>query len=151
MKKYSNFERRTGQDRRLSQIKFYKFFLFGGNRRMVRRVDDRKRITILDLYEPTLLFSVMTVLCLSLLDGMLTLLLVARGAVELNPVMQYYLTLGPATFVLVKYGLTALALLLLVVLHTIAYKDHRIGIYLLPFCKLTFGSVVIWELYLLYH
>ena len=144
-------DRRSGRERRQSQIRWYKFFLFPGNRQMVRRVDDRKRINLLDRYEPTLLFSVMAVLCLSLMDGTLTLILVGQGAVELNPVMRYYLALGPATFLMAKYGLTALALLILVGLHTITSSDHRIGIYLLPFCKLTFGSVVIWELFLLYR
>jgi hypothetical protein len=122
----------------------------GGNRQRVRRLDDRKQIILLDRYEPTLLFSVLTVLCLSLLDGTLTLVLLERGAVELNPVMRYYLTLGPVTFLLAKYGITALALFILVSLHNITFSDHRIGIFLLPFCKLAFGSVVIWELFLLY-
>lgn len=144
-------ERRLRQERRQSQFTLSKFLLIGGNRQTVRRSDDRKRIILLDRYEPTLLISVMTVLCLSLVDGTLTLLLVKRGAVELNPVMRYYLTLGPLTFLMVKYGITALALIVLVVLHTMTSRDHRIGIYLLPFCKLTFGSVVIWEIFLLYQ
>ena len=144
-------DRRSGRERRQSQIRWYKFFLFPGNRQIVRRLDDRGRINLLDRYEPTLLISVMAVLCLSLMDGTLTLILVGQGALELNPVMRYYLTLGPVTFLMVKYGLTALALLILVGLHSITFSDHRIGIYLLPFCKLTFGSVVIWELFLLYQ
>jgi hypothetical protein len=151
MNQYKTLERRSGQDRRQSQVRWYKFFLFPGNREMVRRVADRKRIILLDRYDPSLLFSVMIVLCLSLMDGTLTLLLMARGALELNPVMRYYLTLGPVTFLMVKYGITALALLILVGLHNITFSDHRIGIFLLPFCKLTFGSVVIWELFLLYR
>ena len=118
---------------------------------MVRRVDDRKRIILLDRYESTLLLSVVIVLSLSLMDGTLTLFLMERGAVELNPVMRYYLTLGPAPFLMVKYGITALALLILVGLHNITFSDRRIGIFLLPFCKLTFGSVVLWELFLLYR
>ena len=144
-------ERRSGQERRQGQIRFEKFLLFGGNRHMVRRADDRERIILLDRYEPSLLFSVLTILCLSLVDGTLTLLLVEKGATELNPVMQYYLALGPKSFLLAKYGITALALFILVVLHTITSRGHPIGNYLLPFCKLTFGSVIIWELFLLYR
>ncbi|MBT8345810.1 MAG: hypothetical protein KJO28_05850 [Desulfofustis sp.] len=144
-------ERRSNQERRQRQIRFEKFLLFGGNRHMVRRTDDKKQIILLDRYDSSLLYSVLTILCLSLVDGTLTLLLVERGAVELNPVMQYYLTLGPKNFLLAKYGITALALFILVVLHTVTSKVHRIGIYLLPFCKLTFGSVIIWELFLLYR
>jgi len=144
-------ERRSGKDRRHSQIAFHKFLLYGGNRQMVRRADDRKRIILLDRYDTSLLVSVMIVLCLSLVDGTLTLLLVDRGAVELNPVMRYYLTLGPANFLMAKYGITALALFILVALHSVVCADRRHGIYLLPFCKLTFGSVIIWEIFLLYR
>ena len=144
-------ERRSGQDRRQGQIRFEKFLLFGGSRKMVRRADDRNRIVLVDPYEPSLFFSVLTILCLSLVDGTLTLLLVSQGAVELNPVMRYYLTLGPKSFLLVKYGITALAVFILVVLHTITSKGYPIWNYLLPVCKLTFGSVIIWELFLLYR
>ena len=144
-------ERRSGQDRRQGQIRFEKFLLFGGSRKMVRRADDRNRIVLVDRYEPSLFFSVLTILCLSLVDGTLTLLLVSQGAVELNPVMRYYLTLGPKSFLLVKYGITALAVFILVVLHTITSKGYPIWNYLLPVCKLTFGSVIIWELFLLYR
>lgn len=151
MKKYTISDRRLGEERRQGQTAFYKFLLFGGNRQKVRRADDRKRIILLDRYDPTLLYSVMTIICLSLVDGTLTLLLLERGAVELNPVMRYYLTLGPEKFLLAKYGITALALFILVVLHTYTFKEHRLGNYLLPFCKLTFGSVIIWEIFLFYR
>ena len=150
VKKYTISERRSGQERRKSQKRWHKFLLFGGNRQMVRRVNDRRRINLLDRYKPTLLFSFMTVLCLSLIDGTLTLILVEQGAQELNPVMRYYLAHGPATFLMTKYGVTALALFVLVVLHNNIVSGHRIG-FLLPFCKLTFRSVVIWEIFLLYR
>lgn len=95
------------------------------------------------------MISVLIVLGLSLLDAALTLTLLERGAVELNPVMRYFLTFGPGPFIVVKYGLTALALVLMVVLNTISSRRYRIVSFILPFCGLVFGSVVIWELYLL--
>lgn len=91
----------------------------------------------------------MIVLCLSLLDAALTLILLDRGAVELNPVMRYYLTHGSVVFVLIKYGLTALALMIIVALHAVISARYRIGSLLPLFCGLVFASVVIWELYLL--
>jgi hypothetical protein len=144
-------ERRSGHERRKHRFRIEKFLIFGGNRQMVRRADDRKRIILLDTYEPSLLFSVLTILCLSLVDGTLTILLVQRGAAEINPIMQYYLTLGPRNFLFIKYGITALALFILVVLHTITARGHRIGNYLLPFCILAFGSVIVWEIFLLFR
>ncbi len=149
MKKTSKLERRSGHDRRTKNSPFFKFLFFGGKRQKLRRIEDGRRITVFDYYQPTLLVAILIVLCLSLLDAALTLILLDKGAVELNPVMQYYITLGPAVFVLVKYSLTALALVIMLVLHAIISARYSIGWLLLPFCGLAFGSVVIWELYLL--
>lgn len=149
MKKTPKLERRSGDERRANHTPFFKFLFFGGKRQKLRRIEDSRRITVFDYYQPTLLFAILIVLCLSLLDATLTLMLLDKGAVELNPVMRYYITLGPVIFVLVKYSLTALALVIMLVLHAIISARYRIGSFLLPLCGLAFGSVVIWELYLL--
>ncbi len=143
-------ELRSEQDRRHSHNPFYSIFSLKGKRRTLRRSEDSKRVTIFDQYHPTLLFYVLTVLSLSLLDAALTLVLLQRGAVEINPVMRYYIDLGPGPFVIVKYGITALSLILIVVFNAIIYTKYRIASLLtMPFCVAVFGSVVIWELYLL--
>lgn len=149
MKNISNEERRSGQDRRKDHIPFFKFLFFSGKRENFRRAEDSRRITVFDTYHPNLFFSILFVLSLSILDAALTLLLLERGAVELNPVMNFYITLGPAIFVAVKYGITALALLIILLIHRIIATRYRLGSLLLPFCSMVFGSVVIWELYLL--
>ena len=149
MKNISNKDRRSGQDRRQDHIPFFKLLFFSGKRKKLRRTEDSRHITVFDTYHPNLLFSILTVLVLSLLDATLTLILIERGAVELNPVMKYYLTLGPTVFVMVKYGITALALLIILLIHAIISTRYRIGSFMLPFCGMVFGSVVIWELYLL--
>ena len=90
------------------------------------------------------------VLGLSLVDAALTLSLLHRGAVELNPVMRYYLNLGPGTFIMVKYGLTAFALIIMIVLHAVISVRYRIlSSVLFPSCIIIFCSVIIWEVYLL--
>lgn len=143
-------EQRSNQDRRQNHIRFYKLLLFKGKRRTFQRTEDCKRIAVLDHYHPTLLTYVLIVLGLSLLDAALTLALLDKGAVELNPVMRYFINLGPGTFVMVKYGLTALALMIMVVLNAIISVRYRIiSSLMFPFCILVFGSVIIWELYLL--
>lgn len=149
MKKPSNSERRSGQDRRTKHIPFFKFLFFSGKRQKLRRTEDNQQITVFDYYQPRLLITILIVLSLSLLDAALTLMLLEKGAVELNPVMKYYITLGPVIFVLVKYSITALALLIILVLHAIISARYRIGSLLLPFCGVAFGAVVVWELYLL--
>lgn len=149
MKKTSNSERRSGQDRRKIHIPFFKFLFFSGQRQKLRRSDDSRQITVFDYYQPRLLIIILIVLSLSLLDAALTLMLLEKGAVELNPVMQYYISLGPVIFIMVKYSITALALLIILVLHAIISVRYRIGALLLPFCGLAFGAVVTWEIYLL--
>ena len=94
--------------------------------------------------------GVVAVLGLSLLDALLTLSLLAKGARELNPIMAYYLTHGPRVFLFVKYGLTALSVWLIVLLNVTLAARYRIGgsmvLHIFAAC---FGSAVIWQLYLL--
>ena len=150
MKKTANKEQRSNHERRQKHIPFYTLFSFKGKRSTLRRSKDCKQITLVDQYHPSLLIYTLIVLGLSLLDAALTLALLNKGAVELNPVMRYYLSLGPRTFVIVKYGLTALSLMIMVVLQTVISLRYRIFSSLMfPSCILLFGSVIIWELYLL--
>lgn len=150
MKKPATKEQRSNHDRRQKHIPFYKLFLFKGKRSTLRRSEDCKQITLVDQYHPNLLIYTLIVVGLSLLDAALTLTLLSKGAVELNPVMRYYLSLGPRTFVIVKYGLTAFSLMIMVVLHTIISVRYRIfASIMFPSCILLFGSVIIWEIYLL--
>ena len=136
MKNISKKDRRSGLERRQDHIPFFKFLFSSGKRKKLRRTEDSRKITVFDVYHPNLLFSILTVLVLSLLDATVTLILMER-------------TLGPTTFVMVKYGITALALLIILLIHAIISTRYRIGALMLPFCGMVFGSVVIWELYLL--
>lgn len=150
MKTLDNKERRSDNDRRQKHIRFYNLFSFKGKRSTLRRSEDYKQIVQLDQYHPTLFTYIMIVLGLSLLDAALTLVLLNKGAVELNPVMRYYLNHGPGMFIIVKYGLTAFALMITVALHPIIAVRYRIlSSFMLPSCILVFGSVIIWEIYLL--
>jgi hypothetical protein len=149
LKKTVDQDRRSGKERRENQIPFFKLILFKGKRRSLRRADDRKRITVLDQYHPSLFIFILVVLALSLVDAILTLTLMEKGAIELNPVMRYYITLGPMAFVVAKYGLTVLPLVFMLFLNGIISERSRIGLLIFPFWGLAFGSVVIWELYLL--
>lgn len=150
MTSFAGFERRSGQDRRERGRAVFKRIHFKGMRSSVRRDEDRQRIVALDHYHPSLFAGIMAVLCLSLLDALLTLILIAQGARELNPVMQYYLSHGPQVFLLVKYGLTAFSVLIIVLLKESFITRYRIGTgMLIHVFTAFFGSVVIWEFYLL--
>ena len=59
-------------------------------------------------------FQLLLILILSLLDAVLTLHLVPKGAWEANPMMRYALEIGPAFFITTKYFLTAAGFLFLI-------------------------------------
>jgi hypothetical protein len=143
-------ERRAGRDRREHRLPFFKMLYFKGMRTSMRRAEDRRRIVAFDRYKPSLFIGIMIVLGLSLLDALLTLILIAHGARELNPVMRYYLSHGPQVFLLVKYGLTVSSVLIIVLIKESLLTRYQIatGKLLYVFAGF-FCGVVIWEFYLL--
>jgi len=78
-----------------------------------RRADDRF-YPIVDWHSPRILALAFSILALSTIDGVLTITLIERGAVEINPFMALFLPHNLGGFVAVKLGLTAACLLILV-------------------------------------
>ncbi|MBN1239182.1 MAG: hypothetical protein JXB36_11820 [Gammaproteobacteria bacterium] len=104
-------DRRSGYDRRRTTLRT---FLQGGltpRRRGGRRADDT---VLLDWHEPHLLFMAVAILLLSVADALLTLTLLANGADELNPVMNYLLVSHPQMFAAAKMMMTGTGVLILV-------------------------------------
>ena len=56
------------------------------------------------------------ILLLSFADSLFTLMLLDRGAVELNPLMRFLIQDGGRSFALVKLGLTAFSITALIIL-----------------------------------
>ena len=149
MAAYTGIEKRSGRDRRTTNLPMLKRLLSKGRRTSSRRAEDRRRIVAFDRYSPSLLPSVIMVLGLSLLDALLTLILLSQGAKELNPVMDYYLGHGPEVFLTVKYGLTALSVFIIVLLKNVLSGPYRLGTgTLLHLFAAGFGSAVVWQCYL---
>lgn len=145
-------ERRSGIDRReqgfgkLGSIFYYR------RRRFVRRACDRRKIVLLDKYSGSILAMMGVVLLLSLTDAWFTLILIDHGAVELNPVMDFYLKLGPAAFVWVKYMLTAVSVSLIVAFNYVLIPSIKIVLGdLLKLFAGGFAAVISWEVFLLIH
>lgn len=150
MTEYHGVDRRSEQDRRQKRLPLLTWLFFNGRREFSRREDDHKQIVALDRYSPSLFIGVILVLSLSLLDALLTLILLSRGAKELNPVMDYYLSHGPYAFIAVKYALTAFSVLIIVLLKNTLPNRYRLNTAnLLHLFAAAFGSVVIWQFYLL--
>ena len=90
------------------------------------------------------MIAVLSLICLSCLDGFLTLSLIESGkVVEANPIMAYFLEYGVLPFILFKYIITALAITVLTL-----FKNVRITRLSLPFAIKIYFAIIIYEFYL---
>jgi hypothetical protein len=141
---------RQGVDRRQRCLPPLRYLLYKGRRREIRRREDHHRFLLLDRYSSTLFAIIVLILAFSLADAFLTLWLVDRGATELNPLMAFFLNHGPAVFIGVKYLLTSISLVILVIFSQVFLR--RFGIYIrsiIASILMLFSSVIAWEVYLL--
>lgn len=144
-------EQRSGRDRRGRVFPPLRFLISGGRRRRIRRSEDLHHIVILDRYSPKLFISVIGILVLSVLDGLLTLYLIEHGSTEINPVMDYFLKKGPFIFAVAKYVLTSIAVVVFVIVaNSVLPRSNFRAQKLFPYALLAFGSVVVWEIMLVF-
>ncbi len=142
-------ERRGRQDRRKSRLPALKSLFGNRRRRQVRRQSDRRGLVLLDHYGGSVIVPAFAVLGLSLADALLTLFLLSHGAMELNPVMDFFLRLGPTPFLLAKYSITAFSVLIIILLNYVFI--HRLKLHvrdLLGFFAGGFALVIGWEIFL---
>ena len=140
--------KRSGLDRRKRKIPRLKYLLFGGQRKMIRRGEDKQQMTILDNYSPRLLTFALIILILSLADGFFTLHLTDHGAIEANPVMAYFLDLSPWAFMSVKYLLTSLSVICFLILNNLYIKPFGIRVgRIFPAIIAVFLVVVFWQFF----
>ncbi len=93
---------------------------------------------------------IILIILLSITDAAFTLHLIERGALEVNPIMAYYLGYGPLVFFAVKYFLTCAPILVMLVKENGCLFRTGIRIKsLYPFLLLSYALVVQWEIYLL--
>lgn len=147
-----NLDRRNGVERRNMNQGWQAKHLIRGRRRRVRRRVDRDRVFYVDQYGKTIFRLIVLILIFSLTDAFLTLLLIDHGAVELNPLMAFYLKAGPGLFVAVKYALTSLSIFVLLVYSNRSIKSLNIQTRsMFPIISATFGGVIVWQLFLVYR
>lgn len=145
-------ERRSGRDRRGILRTSLRSLLWGGRREVIRRREDRQRRVYVDRYQQSQFAVIVLILLLSVTDAILTLLLISHGAVEINPVMAFYLGLGPYPFLFVKYALTSAGLVVLVVFQRRFLRSLRMNAGAFLYVVLAaFLGVVSWQIYLIHR
>ena len=141
---------RSGKDRRTKSSFNIRSFLFGGKRAKIRRQADKNRIFYVDQFSPELFAVIVSIILLGVIDALLTLSLLNRGAYEVNPIMKYFLQIGPYTFFFFKYFITIASLFCFLMFRNVVIRGIKISIHsLLYFIIVCYLAVVGWELHLL--
>lgn len=108
-------ERRLPTERRLSILSALWKSSFTRRRLGPRRGKDRHPV-MTDWFHPQWLATAVVILILSVVDAVLTLALVSRGAIEINPLMEPLVLGSGRSFALWKLGLTSMGVVLLTML-----------------------------------
>lgn len=140
-------ERRRGPDRRTRVARAIVYGSFKP-RRLGPRRSGEERVGAIDWYHPWWLAIATLILALCASDAVLTVVLIDRGAYELNPVLAPLIG-STALFVAVKVGLTGISVVLLTLLSRIkAFGRMRVGL-LLYAVLAGYGVLIGYELHLL--
>jgi hypothetical protein len=142
------FERRSGVERRHVTIASYWHGALNPRRRVGRRSTDRV-YPVIDWHSPRVLAVVLLILGLSMLDAVLTLMLLSQGATEMNPVMALFLPHNIGWFVATKLALTSVGAAVLVACSRMQLFRLFPGEVLLYFVLASYVTLVVYELRLL--
>jgi hypothetical protein len=122
------------------------FYGFTRSRRHAHRrgVDDA--VVFLDWHHPWLFFLATGTMLLSVADAFLTLQLLDRGMIEVNPVMRAVMSHSTLAFTATKLGVTAFGILALVFLAKSRFLNRiRTGLFLTIFFSF-YSCLVCYEL-----
>ncbi|HYM29175.1 MAG TPA: DUF5658 family protein [Steroidobacteraceae bacterium] len=121
---------------------------FRPRRRGPRRADEHQ-VSAVDWHHPQWLAIAMLIVLFSAADALLTLMLIERGAYEINPFMAPLVGGSALSFALVKVGLTAGGVVLLTQIARVrAFGRIPVGVFLYSVLAL-YGALIAYEFSLL--
>jgi len=101
------------------------------SRRREHRREQETEVRFLDWHHPWLFFLAVGTMLLSSLDAFMTLLLIERGMVEINPVMAAVMEHGTTWFAATKLAMTGAGVLMLVFMAKSHFLNRfRTGLFL---------------------
>ena len=137
-------EKRAPTDRRIFGWKTVLFGFLRSRRHRLRREADA-HIQFLDWHHPWLFFLAVGTMILSCLDAFMTLQLLERGMMEVNPIMAAVLGKSTTVFAVSKMAMTGVGLLALVFLAKARFLNRiRTGL-LLTACFSAYACLVCYE------
>jgi hypothetical protein len=143
-------DRRASADRRSRTLRALCYGSIKPRRYDARRGNDAGFAAV-DWHEARWLAVALLIVVLSCADAFFTLILLADGAYEANPVMATLLSMAPHWFVLAKISLTSLGVILLTVLaRTRAFGRIPVGVVLYS-VLFGYATLVAYEYWLCDH
>ncbi len=137
------FDRRKNLERRAKHTKPLEFGAARVPRKKVRKKEDRVRDPLTERHNTRILLVAMLLILLCATDALYTLFHVSRGAAELNPLMRTLLMQGPWLFFGIKYLLSALCIVLLIV-----YRTHPLAKIMTWLAVAVYGALFFWHIFL---
>lgn len=122
------------------------FYGFALSRRHAHRRLEDDDVIFLDWHHPWLFFLSVGTMLLSCADAFLTLLLMEKGMIEANPLMNAMMSMGTGAFISTKLLMTALGIFVLVFLAKSRFLNRfRTGLFLTVFFS-AYACLVCYEL-----
>ena len=120
-------------------------------RRVVRRRDgDGDTAHYVDVHEPYLFYVAVGALLLCVADAFFTMTLINfYGSTELNPVMDYFIKTDIKVFFILKFGLTSLGVIFLVMHKNFRLFNRISGYQILYASLIIYTLLVAYELFML--
>lgn len=106
--------KRIRAERRQANLSSCFYALFMNRRRGDRRGDHSDENVYVDVYGPKILLGAIAVMVFCVLDAFFTLILIDRGATEINPFMALMLDIDEMWFYISKYVITAICVIWIV-------------------------------------
>jgi hypothetical protein len=127
------------------------FFGFLRSRRHAYRRNDETELRFIDWHHPWLFFLAVGTMLMSCLDAFMTLQLIDRGMIEINPVMAAIMGQGTTAFAVSKMLMTGTGILALVFLARSRFLNRfRTGLFLTIFFSF-YACLVCYEFVFLLH
>lgn len=135
-----------GPDRRKRPTPFLSRYTLVGRRRINRRAGDGVENYYADRLQPRIWYLFGIIVGLSVFDSIFTIWHLSRGYVEANPLLRISLFFGTRGFILIKYLLTVIGLLIICLHQYFRYIYLVIGVIIAFYLFLDF-----YHIYLLYR
>lgn len=141
--------RRKRIDRRIKPTSFFSKYSILGRRKNNRRITDPGYNYYVDRYGFKCIVAFIIILILCVIDAKITIRIVEAGGTEINPIMDWALSLGVTWFQIIKFSITGICLFFLMVHKNFVIFGGLINVRnVVTSILILYSVLVIYELYI---